>query len=329
MEYRVDQVGKISGVRRTPQGGLDVPANLTRAGVFTYHQPDGTVQRELRPANEVFNPASLETLRGAPLTVGHPGLVRADTWRTVSVGHVRDDVAAKDPFVAARCLVQEQDAVKAVESRALQELSCGYTCDVERTPGELNGEKYDAIQRNIRYNHVSLLPAGAGRAGSEVKLRMDGKDCAVARYPETMETNETASLDQLQGQLDAALARADEAEKKLAEVDVDKLVAARLALIEDARKVCGDVKFDGKSDADVMRAAIAKAHPTLKLDDKSDEYLRGVFQVTVDGVRKGEARVAQTNVRADANAATDKVGQSRDRMAKKNADAWKGSRKVK
>ncbi|MCX7015414.1 MAG: alpha/beta hydrolase fold domain-containing protein, partial [Candidatus Sumerlaeota bacterium] len=49
-------------------------------------------------------------------------------------------------------------------------LSCGYTCDLEHTPGNWMGIKYDAIQRNIRYNHMAVVKAG--RAGDAAKLHM-------------------------------------------------------------------------------------------------------------------------------------------------------------
>jgi len=313
--YRVDTISVVGSVKRTPQGGLEVPANLTRTGVLTYRRADGGVQRELRLPDEVFSSASLDTLRGAPLTVGHPGLVTPETYSKTSVGHVADDVRADNQFVAAKVRVQESKAVKAVESKALKELSCGYTCDIEVASGEYQGEKYDAIQRNIRYNHVALLPVGGGRAGSEVALRLDG-----SAYTYGMDlTVLQAENDRLKGELAGAQARLDALEK----LDIDALVADRVALREDASIILGKDLPEG----DLVRAACAKAYPSLKLDDKSDDYLRGLFVAAVDQAKKSQAAVAKTNVRVDAAvSAEDKVAAARKRNADRAANAWQGGK---
>ena len=50
-----------------------------------------------------------------------------------------------------------------------RELSLGYTADVEMVSGFTNrGEQYDAIQRNIRVNHVALVDQG--RANQELRI---------------------------------------------------------------------------------------------------------------------------------------------------------------
>lgn len=171
---------KLTGVKRTPQGGLRVPARLTRAGVFTYRRSDGSTVRELRPPEEVFKADSLATLSGAPVTELHPSVpVTAMNWSTLTKGHVGEDVRQDGKFVAANIFVQDSSVVAKVESKDLQELSCGYTCEIDPTPGVYEGERYDQIQRAIEYNHTALGPSGWGRAGSEVSLRMDSADGAI------------------------------------------------------------------------------------------------------------------------------------------------------
>jgi len=331
-EYRTDTV-QISTHKRTPQGGLDVPAALTRSGIFIYHMPDGTVQRELRPADEVFNEDSLSTLAGASLTVGHPGLVTTKNWKDHTVGHVGDTVKRSGDLVDSRVRVQHEDAVKQVEAKRLVELSCGYTCDVEHTSGEINGEHYDAIQRNIRYNHVALLPPGGGRAGSDVKLRMDGAGSSfpetVAAYNEAMDLAEALKeIDRLNGLLTGEKTRADSLDTKLKEIDIDILVADRLALVQDAQVVLGtEVKLDGKDADTVMREACQKAFPEIKLDEKSSaDYVRGLFEAGVRQAKQGQAHVRKGNVHADAASVEDKVAAARARNEKRSSDLWKGGK---
>jgi hypothetical protein len=47
-------------------------------------------------------------------------------------------------------------------------LSAGYELDLDPTPGEYQGRRYDAVQRNIRINHVAAVPLG--RAGTAMVL---------------------------------------------------------------------------------------------------------------------------------------------------------------
>lgn len=178
-------VGTLGALSRTPTGGLVVPANVTRIGVFPYRFADGTSRRELRPAEEVFAPASLESLTDVPITDRHPSdLVTADTYRELSRGHVRPGARPEGAFVVADLAVQDADLVGKIERGEAVENSCGYVCDFDPTPGVFDGEPYDVVQRNIRYNHVALGPRGWGRGGREVALRLDS-EAAVIDDPTT------------------------------------------------------------------------------------------------------------------------------------------------
>lgn len=179
---RLDYVGALGRVERTPQGGLRVPAAVTRAGVLRYKDSSGREWGELRPPEEVFSEDSLATLRGAPVTDLHPSeLVTPATHKSLAVGHVHDSIAVEAPLVVATLTVADAGELALVESGDRKEVSCGYTCEVEPTAGVYEGEHYDGIQRSIRYNHVGLGPAGWGRGGPDVSLRMDGAAVQVPR----------------------------------------------------------------------------------------------------------------------------------------------------
>jgi uncharacterized protein len=184
VEQRYDLVsGEIGEHRTTPQGGLVARANFTRTGVFAYRQPDGTIRRELRHPDDVFEPQSMETLKHATLTDDHPDKVHPGNWKQVAIGHAVDP--AKDGrYLAGEVHIQHGDAIEKAKSGKLRELSCGYECALDPTPGVFNGERYDARQRRIRYNHVAAGPAGWGRAGPEVRMRFDsGASVSVDGQP--------------------------------------------------------------------------------------------------------------------------------------------------
>jgi len=179
---RLDR-GQVRKIERTPQGGVRVDAAFTRVGVLAYRDGMGREWREYRPEEEVFRADSLSTLCAAPATLLHPDhLVTADTWRADARGHLVDDVRRDGAFAAGSIIVQDGEVARRVllgdeDPDALRDLSCGYSCDVDQTPGVTpTGDRYDAVQRNIVYNHVALLPKGAGRAGTSVGLRMDAAE---------------------------------------------------------------------------------------------------------------------------------------------------------
>lgn len=174
--HRVERT-RLDALVDLPTGGVRVDARPTRAGVLTYTTEDGQTIREWRPQDEVFAPASLATLRGVAVTDGHPaeGLVSAASWGRFAKGHAGDDVRADGDLVAASLVVSDAAAVDRVKRGELVELSCGYACDVDETPGVTpEGERYDRVQRAITYNHVALLPPAEGRAGPACALRLDG-----------------------------------------------------------------------------------------------------------------------------------------------------------
>jgi hypothetical protein len=167
-------VAVLGNAEKTSQGFLRMPAHLTRAGILEYRRADGTTIRELRPAAEVFAPQSLATLRAAPLTDLHPTeMISPANVRKLSIGIVSEDVRADGELVAAAVTVQEADAIAAVERGERREISCGYRCRIDATPGTFRGQKYDQVQRDIVYNHVALGPRNWGRAGRDIALRID------------------------------------------------------------------------------------------------------------------------------------------------------------
>jgi uncharacterized protein len=268
--------GELGDKRRTQQGGLIARANLTRTGIFTYRNPDGSTRRELRHPDDVFDPESLKTLAHATFTDDHPDKVHPDNWRHVARGHVVDP--KKDGnFVAGEIHIQDSDAIRKAEKGDLQETSCGYECRLDTTPGKYNGEDYDARQKDIRYNHVAAGPAGWGRAGPQVRLHLDAAMAVSGgAYVSAMPT-----VEELQAKLDAEKARADAAEKErdaqAGKVrDLSKSVDTLTGQV-DVMKTKVDAVDKGHRDAadqrkldsyvDDMIALVMEAHDRLDSDD--------------------------------------------------------------
>ena len=159
----------------TDAGFLRVKGILTRTGVFVYRNPDGTARRELRHPDDVFDAASLDSLRMAPVTLEHPvgltgdGLLNAENASGIIRGSIGDLIQHDGKHITGTLVVTDQEAIHAVEN-GYEELSCGYTKELEIMAGEYDGQPYDARQKNIRYNHVAIVKKG--RAG-DTRISLD------------------------------------------------------------------------------------------------------------------------------------------------------------
>ena len=67
-------LGELSpAVKDEETGYLTTTAHITKVGVFTYQDADGTSRRELRHPEEVFNVDALASFGLVPFTNDHPG----------------------------------------------------------------------------------------------------------------------------------------------------------------------------------------------------------------------------------------------------------------
>lgn len=232
---------------KTPEGFLIARAPATSVGVFAYRNADGTPRYELRLPEEVFAEESLNSLKMKPLTLLHPDqAVTPDNVEKLQVGSVGSNIDTDSYRVYIPLAVTKADGIEAVESGSARALSCGYTCDIEWTSGTWMGVHYDCIQRNIRYNHVALVPVA--RAGDGNAIRMDGFG-ELEKLPENYKQPNEENMDlktyhidgadykaepQVIAALDKAVARADAAEKELSQLRADSKVASENAEKEKA-----------------------------------------------------------------------------------------------
>jgi hypothetical protein len=161
---------------RTPEGYLRCDATVARAGILEYPQPDGRVVREYRPPEEASNPQSLATFGGKAVTLEHPPeMLNAENTRQYAVGFTGTEVVYDQGFVRVVVTITDKEAIDAVLRGDAVEVSAGYEVDIVETPGVTpDGQAYDAIQKNIRCNHIALTRRG--RAGPEVRLHLDKKE---------------------------------------------------------------------------------------------------------------------------------------------------------
>lgn len=200
-EHRIDRIRiRFDGpVTRDERGyarlwGTVVPANV----LLRYTRADGLSgdRVELVPEDTVNDAAAMNTLLFSPITNLHPpSMLDAKTTNRHQIGSVID-TKFEDGKLQALGLFTDSTTLDDIDG-GMVETSPGYTAIIDETPGELNGAKYDAIQRGRRYNHWAIVPAA--RAGHANALQIDGapaSDIMVQRLDEDrIETHDDDSED--------------------------------------------------------------------------------------------------------------------------------------
>ena len=301
---------------KTDEGFVRDAPIIGRTGILEYRNVDGSIRREYRPPEEAFNVDSLASIRGKPITQLHHGLVTsANYFNSHPVGTVISDGRQDGNNIRADVVIYSLDTKD-------RELSLGYETELEETPGVTpEGEHYDAIQRNIRYNHLAIVPRG--RAGN-ARLNMDGNQSI--EEVETMSTKikmdngieyevpaevkvaydaMVEKADATKKDLDAMTAKFDSATAEIEKLkaDAEKQEADFKAKFDEAVKTTielrtiaqkhGIEKADEMSNDEIKKAVVAKVHPKLNLDGKSAEYIEVAFDLAKDTEVQHEDAMAE------------------------------------
>jgi hypothetical protein len=263
---------KISGVEKHDKGFLTVWGTMSRVGIQEYLKKDGTISRELRLPEEVFNQDSLESFNNIPVTDDHPRvIVTIDNAKEFQRGLTGDKTQKKnDSFTINKMTFTDSGLIGKIEAGKV-ELSLGYECNLDYQSGvhPLYG-KYDAIQRNIRGNHVAVVDMA--RAGHEARLHLDSCDSNVAIIINKKETiMKTLKIDEKE--LEVSEEVHDAVTKALSKAKTEK---------DDAKKKNDELSAEienlkAKKKVDSNNDALAKAQEDLKamedsIPSKAKEY---------------------------------------------------------
>lgn len=339
---------------KADNGWLKVPATISRTGVLTYRFADGSTRKELRLPDEVFKADSLASLQMVPVTLSHPptssGLLDAGNTKLHSIGSVGETIQHDESTIQAVLMITDAKAIAAIEAGTKQ-ISAGYTTCLEFTPGTYQGERYDAIQRDIRYNHVAVVKSG--RAGPGARLHLDAATEVAERVMEKITINGVdfevskecaqaykVTCDAAKTELSKQSARGDSLEATLATErkartdaedpeKIKKAVKARLDLERSASAVLKGVKLDALSDAEIMTQVVTKVYPTMAEKMKTAEaaYVQASFDMAIaapvqtsEGLTRARQGEDPTTVRADGAKTSEQV---RLDFIKVQNEAWK------
>lgn len=274
-DYHFDDQTGFLYVYRVPIAG---------AMVQKYVKSDGSEEMEAKLPEEILSDATVSSANSKPVTDGHHGLVTKDNSHdllkgfTASNGHVEGNMLYND------ITITDPNLISQIKSGDKRELSIGFETQMDPTSGTYNGTKYDAVQRNIRINHVAVVPKG--RAGHEVRLIGDSAEAVEQVEPSEEKGN----------QMETRVVRADGQNITVAADDVEKITkldadnSAKAKQIADLdaqiKKLQAEkAQLQGDADASAKKADEAQAKAdSLEADNKKIKEEFDKYKA--DGVEK-------------------------------------------
>lgn len=356
----------VSKPRLTRDGYLAAEAHVARTGIQVYLAGelgmDGDPNRQIRvyrPPEEVFAADAMASYAFRPVTVDHPPqMVDAKNWKEFARGQTGSDVLRDGEFVRVPLVLMDETAIKDWEA-GKRELSMGYEMDLEVKDGTTpEGEQYDAVQRNLRMNHLALV--ARARGGSQLKLGDNTLPTEEPAMPEVKLTTVTVdglsvettdagaqAISKLSKDLtkanddldkaksthqteiaakDAELAKRDAEIDKLkgsqiSDADLDRMVKERGDLIATAKSIA-DKDYTGQSAEDIRKTAVTAVLGADAVDGKSAEYIEARFDILAEDASQDPVRRA---IKGGTQHQSKGADAAYDKMVERNANAWKGS----
>jgi len=306
---RYDFIPINNKARKDGNGFIHDTPVITKTGVFIYHEPNGTIRKELRLPEDVFHADSLASYEGVPLTLQHPkGLVNPENSDKIPiVGSVLSQGIQDGNNVKAKIVIQSQKVVNS----GMRGLSAGYIADVIPEVGVYEGQEYTHRQTNIRLNHVAVCKNP--RAGSIARLNMDSNEI-IEEEKETdkMPKFKTDSgleyevlpevlvaINQLKADAASAITKAIEVETaaeiaaKKAQSEMDAKDAKCDTLKAQVDKNAGELEKVKKDAADSIQSAVTTRIEMLKVAekfklDKADELSNNDIKLAVIKTVRGD-----------------------------------------
>lgn len=276
--------------RRDENGFLHVSSSpITKEQVAPYQGQEipGWEERGLdperiyyayRPAEELEKAAA--TCNGLPILWEHAPESADEPQKDRRIGSMGTDCAWAAPYLVNSLIFTVATAIEAIDREEVRELSLSYRYDPDWTPGTFQAQPYDFVMRNIRGNHLALVPEG--RAGSDVLV-------ADAKPQPTIKGTIMSKLSKL---LKAAF---DSAEPPKAATDEDKLAAAQ-SLVDTLKEKLGP--DDTKALLDVISSLSAPAADEKAPEAATDEdpAKKAMADAGINGDDEGEVKAFSAGV---------------------------------
>ena len=329
--------------RTTDQNGfITIEKNpISKSGVFEYlgsnissELEPNKIYKVWRPEAELNNPETIESFKLVPWIPYHE-MLGDDFTPAESVGIqgiTGEEVVYENGTLFSKLKIIGEDLKQKIKA-GLKELSCGFRCKWDLTPGITpDGEPYEVVQREIRGNHLASVPQG--RMGSEVAVmdravfaldhldlnnietKPDGDDMKIEELVELV-TQQSEQISQMSSAMDAMGEKVKSmAEKKKAKDEDEEEMAEDQE--EDKEKKAKD-KYDEKSKAmdskfdslvDMVSTLSAKVEKVAAMDGASIIREVSAKEAFAEQVSKvvGDFQHSEMNMQQVGEYAAEKMG---------------------
>jgi hypothetical protein len=279
-------------------------ANISKANICPYRgneipgwQESGLdpqrIYQLLRSPDELAKAAP--TFNNVPLLLGHVFVTADNHQPDLVVGATGSDAKFSAPYLTNSLVIWVKDAIDGVENGDQREISCAYHYTPDMTPGSYRGMKYDGVMRDIRANHVALVPEG--RAGSDVIVGDSQLGLENAAMPKAL--NQKSAM--LKGVLMAAICPRLAQDQK---IDLTPVLSGVSATTWEAKKpVIAEwliKNLAGKLAQDAKPEDVVSLLDTLDEDDGTVTSDDDVDTPAPDGERDEEANATDEEPEDDA-----------------------------
>ena len=346
-------------------GCLVAEANAARVGIQDYLGTevdpenahglrDKAIVKVYRPEEEVFSTDSMASYSTAPVTVNHPAeMVDSTNWKQHGVGEINGDIVRDGQRVRVPVIVRDAAAVKKAQTTHKQ-LSMGYSTTLDFTPGTTpEGAAYDAVQREIRINHIALVPVARGGPelrivderpkettmkikigdaevdatnGEAVRVAVDALNTKLANQGAQIGTltadlaTANTAISTKDGEIVALNAKLVDAEITPAKLQI--LADARADVIGKAKTLAPNIATDGKTDAEIRKEAV-----TAKLGDAAatldDAGIAGAFVALTKDAKPEGLGVTPIGAPVVIGAAEQHLADVQRKASEARRNAWK------
>ncbi len=290
---------------------------ITKVGVFSYlgseiGAPDADrVYRVYRPQEELENPETIASANLVPWIDEHEflGVDGTPAEKKGVQGTTGESARFEYPYLR-NSIRAYSDFMKNLIDRGKVELSPSYRCRYEFSEGVFDGMQYDAIQRDIRFNHLASVKEG--RTGPDVAVQ----DCLTITYDsaEFINMEITPEMEQALRAL------------------IEKILAEQAAAVSD-----NDPKKEAVTDADLPAATgavTAEEKDAVEETAAAAEQATSAVESATAAIEEVTAALAEVEAAAEAvkaaptadsrkalDAALAKLGAAKNQIAARAADA--------
>lgn len=292
---------------------------ITKEGVFPYLGKEigapepNRIYYVYRPAEELQKQETIDSFKLLPFIDDHEMLGKDATpaEKKGVAGMIGESVKFEPPYLKGNLKVLASRVLDKINSGKI-ELSAGYYSTYDFESGVFNGQRYDAVQRNIRANHLALVDKG--RSGADVAIQdrdiftIDTKEL-VDMTLEDIKSAIEALTDEEKQKLLSSLSTSDE---KTEENEDEESLADAVADLEEVKEATEEA-LEAVEEAVATGEASDVVEAEAAIEEVAEKAEEAEENAVMDAMRKEIAQLKRKVASMDSATVMKQIA-SRDKL---------------